>query len=352
MNPNPASIRLPRSVRKAGDSLLHQEEQQASLDQLLRPLQLGASGRVTSSKALGAYYTDLPIADFLVRWAILTGRESVLDPGAGEGVFLAAAAERLRGLGGAPQHQVYGVEIDEVAHRRLVSRSGGGSPLAKILHADFFSVEVTDLPPVDVVVGNPPFVRYQRFNGEMRLKALRRAREVGVEISQLASSWAPFLVYAVRFVRPEGRLAMVVPMELAQAAYARPVLTYLCDTFREVRILTFARRLFPGLSEDTVLLLAAGRGQPFERLALLDLPDSSVLERYSNPPRDLPEGIDIDASAVTEARTKLLHHLLPQHTLDLYRELQRSPRTASLGELANVGIGYVTGDNDYFHVDG
>lgn len=117
-----------------------------------------SSGK-SSRKELGAYYTDAAVAGFLVRWAVVAGTETVLDPSCGEGVFLAAAAERINSLGGDPARQVYGVEIDEVAHRRVASRSRTGVPQAALLHADFFQLRPGELPAVDAVVGNPPFIR-------------------------------------------------------------------------------------------------------------------------------------------------------------------------------------------------
>jgi len=74
----------------------------------------------------------------------------------------------------------------------------------------------------DAVVGNPPFIRYQRFSGAARRRALERCRDHGVKLPELCSSWAPFVVHSAAMVKPSGRLAMVVPMEIAHAAYARP----------------------------------------------------------------------------------------------------------------------------------
>jgi hypothetical protein len=63
------------------------------------------------AKALGAYYTDEEIANFLVTWAIRSQQDVVLDPSFGGGVFLRAAASRIRILGGTPSKQVAGVEL-------------------------------------------------------------------------------------------------------------------------------------------------------------------------------------------------------------------------------------------------
>src|SRR5207248_541996 len=128
-------------------------------------------------------------------------------------------------------------------------------------------------------------------------------------------------------------------------------LEYFCRSFRLVQLLTFRRRLFAKLSEDTVLVLAAGRGQPFERCSVLDLPDRRALVSCGDPARELPAGVPMDARALGTGQERVLQYLLPERTRNLYRTLRMSPHVRRLGELADVGIGYVTGDNDFFHVD-
>ncbi|MGH2460399.1 MAG: N-6 DNA methylase [Chloroflexota bacterium] len=304
-----------------------------------------------SKKALGAYYTDERIARFLSRWAIVSGRETVLEPSFGAGIFLNAAAERLDALEGDHGRQVFGVDVDEAACLALTSKLAEGRPAARVLHRSFFDVDVDELPAIDVVVGNPPFIRYHRFRGDARKAGLRCARRAGVILSQLTSSWAPFLVHAACFVAPNGRLAMVVPAEILHAGYARPVLAYLARSFRLIRILTFSRRLFPGLSEDTVLLLAAGKGDRATSFSLLSLPDVVALANYQNPELELPPGIGIGELAHGRPQRRAAEYLLEEPIRELYRRLGQLPQIHALGELADVGIGYVSGDNGFFHLD-
>ena len=63
------------------------------------------------AKHMGAYYTDVRVAEFLVRWAIRTSADVVLDPSFGGGVFLATAAELVGSLGGDASSQVLGIEL-------------------------------------------------------------------------------------------------------------------------------------------------------------------------------------------------------------------------------------------------
>ena len=303
---------------------------------------------IAAAKELGAYYTDEAVARFLVRWAIRRGEDTALDPSFGGGVFLEAAAERVRELGGDAPGAVFGVEIDSDVHREFIGRHQTLNP-HQLLCADFFSVGLVDLPQVVAVVGNPPFIRFQRFGGDERRRALARAAEAGVELSQLTSSWAPFLVHAAKFVKSGGRLAMVAPAELAHAAYAVPVIEFLRKTFGSTRVLTFRQKLFPQLSEDTVLILASEKGQPFARFSSVDLIGPAALERFVEPATDLPRGAAVDAEAVEQGQVRLFHYLLPPKVRHLYQELQATRHVTRLGALADVGIGYVSGHNEYFH---
>jgi hypothetical protein len=297
------------------------------------------------SKALGAYYTERPIARFLLEWATSSASDTVLDPSFGGGVFLHAAHERVLTLGGDPCAQVFGIELDEQAFSSFSISLLDGCHLQ--LHcSDFFEVDPCQFGPFTAVVGNPPYIRYQRFTGSAREKAIQRAKEVGVDLPRLTSSWAPFLVHATRFVAPGGRLAMVLPMELAYATYAQPVIDYLRRSFRNLRILTFRRRLFRQLSEDTLLLLADGRGQPFDCLEFTELPG---VESLAETP--LPPGIPVDSAQNSRGIPRLLAYLLPPRVRELYAELSNGDGVSRLGSLVTIGIGYVTGDNDFFHLD-
>jgi adenine-specific DNA-methyltransferase len=302
-------------------------------------------------KELGAYYTDAIVAEFLLRWAISTSQATVFDPSFGGGAFLAAAADRVHALGGNPASQIYGVELDPSTYSAFASGHDGVFECSQLVCRNFFELQPGDLPAVDAVVGNPPFIRYQQFTGQQRHAALACARRAGVTLSRLTSSWAPFIIHSAEFVKLGGRLGMVAPFELAHAGYARPVLDYLCRSFRRIRLLTFQRKLFRDLSEDTVLILAEGRGAPAERLELIDLPGIESLSTLLTDHNALPIGVAVAPAAICSGEDRLLRYLLPERARELYRELSTSPHFIPLGVVADVGIGYVTGKNNFFHVN-
>ncbi len=105
-----------------------------------------------AEKLRGVYYTPPRVAEALCRWAVRPG-DRVLDPACGDGVFLSAA----RALDGRPS----GIEIDPAAARAAGARC-----------ADFFRL---DLPAFDAVVGNPPYVHFDRLLPGSRAHAIARA---------------------------------------------------------------------------------------------------------------------------------------------------------------------------------
>ena len=246
-----------------------------------------------------------------------------------------------------PPSRLVGVDIQASALAQAKGRLGGDH--AELVNADFFSTTPDKLGRFDAVVGNPPFIRFHRFSGMSRARALGVAKAAGVKLTALSSAWAPFLVHAAQFVQPGGRLAMVAPMELLHAAYALPVLRYLCDCFARTVVLTFERRLFPDLSQDTVLVLGSCRAGQGRGLDLLSLKDPWQLETLLAVDPLLRAGRSLPVEPLVSGQQRALQYLLPDATRRLYVSLQAEGLSARLGEWLAVSIGYVTGNNSFFH---
>jgi adenine-specific DNA-methyltransferase len=306
--------------------------------------------RGKQAKRLGAYYTDWRVAEFLCNWALRHSSDKVIDPSFGGGVFLAAAAKRLGQLGGTAK-TIYGVELDPSVHAQTSLELHGqcGTMPHHLLQANFFDIEPKHFSKLDVIVGNPPFIRYQGFAGEVREKALHQAKKQGVELTSLASSWAAFMIHATAFLKTGGRLAMVAPVELGHANYARPVLEYLLRSFGKVTLLMFNEPLFPKLSQDTLLVLAEDKGQRSSQI-FLDY-TQSIDALTNNAPIHLKNKETVTITDFFQDAYALSFYSLPLEARALYKRLTHSTHIKRLGDLAQVGIGYVTGANDFFHVN-
>ena len=94
----------------------------------------------TANKLRGGYYTPGPIADFLVDWAIRSPDARVLEPSAGDGVFLRSAARRILGLGG-PDTSVgmTAIEVDRTAAQEARWALAPVGAAESVIEGDFFS---------------------------------------------------------------------------------------------------------------------------------------------------------------------------------------------------------------------
>ncbi len=296
---------------------------------------------VSPLKARGAFYTPPQIADFLAAWAIRRSRDAVVEPSCGEGAFLAAAWQRLEDLsdpGERPAASILGFELDAVASEIGRSTIASLHASARIETADFFDIRPT--PTADAVIGNPPFVRYQSFAGSARAKAQRAAAADGVQLDGLASSWAAFVVHASRFLKPDGRLALVLPAELLHVRYAAPVRQYLMRRFAQLTLVTFERRVFPGVTSEIVLLLAEGSGST-DSIELMQVEDLEGLQRQQLTRRSWTPAPE---------ETKWTSALVAGQSLNFYRELLDSRDFVPLSRWGTVHLGAVTGNNTYFRM--
>ena len=284
---------------------------------------------MTRQKLSGAYFTPEPLAAALACWAIRTPKDRLLDPSCGDGRFIAAHS-----------HSV-GIEQDSLSAAEAVTRAPG----ALVHEGDFFQWAEATKERFECCAGNPPFIRYQNFAGAIRKRALDLCARVGAQFSGLTSSWAPFLVAAASLLKPGGRMAFVVPAEIGHAPYAAPLLDYLVEHFSTVHVIAIREKLFPQLSEDCWLLYVEGFGGRTSEIRF------SALDRFewsARPPSYFAR------VSVTEWRTRWNKHLRPfllsAAIRDLYSRAQADADSRPLGAFANVGIGYVSGDNDFFHL--
>lgn len=290
-------------------------------------------------KSRGAFYTPAEITRFIAQWAVRSESDRVLEPSCGDADFLVAVAERLRDLGAGPiaGDTLRAIEIHGPSAERAESRIREAGFPVDVRAADFFDVDAE--PEFDAVVGNPPYIRYQDFSGEARRKALEAALRQGVRLSGLASSWAAFVVHAAEFLKPDGRLGLVVPAELLTVKYAEKVRRYLLQRFRSIRLVMFEELVFPNVQEEVVLLLAEGQGPApsFEVYQATNLADLGAIDSAPWVP-------------YTPSRSdKWMWALLSSAAVRTYQKVVDAPEGfETLQEWGKTYLGIVTGRNPYF----
>jgi adenine-specific DNA-methyltransferase len=282
---------------------------------------------MSKTKEYGQFFTPENVVRTLVRWAVRSPKDRILDPSCGDGEFLASHPYSV------------GIELD--ANHAAVARLRAKASL--VHQSDFFLWAEETHEKFEACVGNPPFIRYQGFSGEIRKRALKVAALFGADFSQLTSSWAPFIAGAASLLKPAGRLAFVVPAEIGHATYAMPLLTALARQFDAVQVVAIKHRLFPKLSEDAWLLYAEGFGGKTDCVGLTV---AESFKEWERPPR-MQRTVPLQDLVVAG---RLRRWLLPDHIRRAYGQIARSPDVYRIGSIADIGIGYVTGGNDFFHL--
>ena len=196
-------------------------------------------------KQLGQYFTGIPLGKLLAHLALRSDTRNVLDPMAGHGDLLdatcEAAAERA-----IPVTRLDGIEIDtttaDVCRGRLATLAPkAAGPDCSILAADAFDPATASALPVrsyDLVITNPPYVRYQALNGDDEAAIPPRSgldqivdrhygradseiwRVLVRNYSGLSDLSVPAWILAGLLVRPGGRLALVAPATWRSRNYA------------------------------------------------------------------------------------------------------------------------------------
>lgn len=298
-----------------------------SSDPVHEPLPTRYQLNGSAEKVRGAVYTSPRIACALTRWAIRSAQDRVLDPSCGEGVFLSAARTRLGDLG-ARQPTCLGVDIDP----ETAAAAGA--------HCDDFFRWVRNAPKVDVVLGNPPFIRSHLFPEGSRALAFSQMAKMGLKASRLMSTWAPFLALSCGLLNPAGRLAMVIPEELLAVGYAEELRHFLVRHFRRIIVCLPEEGIFPGVQQAVVLLLCDNETCGPRGLLALGF-------------QALEQG-DFDAvrpAAPWEWTSKWSHLFLSAHERVLVRGWQEQMDWQPFSSYGRVEVGVVTGDNDFFLVN-
>jgi predicted RNA methylase len=203
-------------------------------------------------KRLGQYYTGLHLAKLLAALAQAQKAKSVLDPMAGDGDMLVACQD----IGARPKSKG-AIEIDPVAHKTCNKRV---KPL-KLLQGNAFDFSLlSQLPTLkwDLVITNPPYVRYQSMTrGVDASLKLPNATEIRSSLisaikhmpnldthdkklflhlcqkySGLSDLAVPSWILCATLVKLGGTLAIVVPDSWLNREYALPIQYILLRWFK------------------------------------------------------------------------------------------------------------------------
>ena len=310
--------------------------------------------KISAQKLRGGYYTPEEITKFLSSWAIKTNKDRILEPSCGDGNFLISVVEKLVSLQATTKdcsEQISAIELDRKEYNKAIKRLATKKIALKkgnAVNGDFFNYFkkiYKQGKKFDVVIGNPPFIRYQDFPEKHREVAFSQMNEFGFTPNRLTNIWVPFLSLSSMLLKPKGRLAMVIPAELFQVNYAGETRKFLSNFFSKINIITFKSLVFQGIQQEVVLLLAEknSKSTGIRTLEIKNLDDFKKLT--------LSKVNKTKVKSIDHNKEKWIKYFLDEEEIDLLRKVAAMKKVKSLSNYLDVDVGVVTGKNDFFIFD-
>lgn len=143
----------------------------------------------TKQKLRGAYYTPAGVAEKMVEFfQDDPSIRSVLEPSCGNGVFVQMALEKQLLKDGA---KMTAIEIEAGEVKKAEERLEPSGKI-RLLAMDFFEyyAQNKDQERFDLILGNPPYIRYQYLEERQRTEMSQILTEHGMKANRLINTWA------------------------------------------------------------------------------------------------------------------------------------------------------------------
>lgn len=288
----------------------------------------------TEQKLRGAYYTPSQIADFILRWGINGSNDlDVLEPSCGDGVFLKCIAK-----GNMLYRSLTAVEFEpeEATKARSIELHD-----SVVINGDFHRFCLDTQKRFDLIVGNPPFIRYQYYDAAQQKLADEIFKNAKLKRTKLTNAWVTFVVGCTQLLRNNGKIGFVIPSELLMVKYAQQLRKYLAKTFNKITIISFENLVFKEIQQEVVLLLCEKNCTNEHKIEHIEVKDTDGLLALDPYQLRFP-GKDIDFH-----NDKWTYYFLDKKEVDLLNKVKEMTKISSF---ANVEVGITTGSNDFFTV--
>ena len=249
----------------------------------------------------GQHYTRSEVVDLINAFCIREADATVFDPACGGGTFLVRAYARKKLLAaGTLAHQqllpqligndlsAYPAHLTTInlATRDLIDKAN----YPFVAQADFFDLapnkpafklplsgnldltEVQEIPPIDAVVGNPPYIRQEKIGehhgAKYKASLLAMANRVAPEAQFSARSdiHCYFFPHAMEFLKDEGWMGFLVSSSWLDTGYGFRLQKFLLDHFRIVALIESAvEPWFTGARVTTVAVILQRESDPQKR---------------------------------------------------------------------------------------
>ena len=293
----------------------------------------------TEQKLRGAYYTPLQLADAMVGLFASENICSVLEPSCGDGVFL----DSLNDTGMIDRISIIqAVEIEKDEAEKVQIRYADKKNV-EVCNEDFFDFfkRVQGKKSYDLILGNPPYIRYQYLKERQREIQSQILTDNGMKANKLINAWVAFMVACVQLLSEHGKIAFVIPAEILQVAYAEDLRLYLSNYLAKITLITFEQLVFPGIEQEVVVFI--GEKDECEKgiriIEMENLEDFKILDIQKNGFQRVPH-----------AKEKWTKYFVSADEMQLIQQFRTDKRFAKFADYGLINVGITTGNNRYFSI--
>jgi len=245
---------------------------------------------IKERKELGQFYTPKKIIDYILKKVKVTPKKKILDPACGSGGFLINAYGILKkqymgkGFNEAKSHEeilkknIYGIDINpfavqltamNLALKSLEQKTDdinivttdslifGLNNWIPLNHKDLNNnnknkfIAGTIPNKVDIVVGNPPYVRIRNI-GKDKIKIYQKNLETAKHRFDLFSL---FIERGIKFLDNNGKLGFIVSNTLLTNDVLEPIRKFVLDNCIIEEIVDLGRGVFEEANVNTVIII-------------------------------------------------------------------------------------------------
>lgn len=295
----------------------------------------------TQKKLRGGYYTPQKLADYITK-VTLKDEMKILEPSCGNGSFL-RSIKRILNDKNYNIEKIDAVEyIEEEANKsdKIVEDIEN----ATVINDDFYNFYVNCNDKYNLIIGNPPYIRYQYLTTFQREKQSQVLIKNKMKSNKLINSWVFFLVACIELLEKKGTIAFVIPAEIMQVAYAEDLRKYLSKHLSKINIISFNELLFEDAEQEVVVLIGTKKDKETQCLISNCLYDNvdDFIKKYNENNLNYEKILTND---------KWTRYYLNENENNVIEKVKKDNRFRRIGDIGLVNVGITTGNNDYFSLD-
>lgn len=307
-------------------------------------------------KLNGAFFTPKHITHFMSTAAAIRADSTYLDPSCGCGAFLLDIAEKIHTTTNAPfktifERQLFGIDIAAYStHRAKILLSllalTYGEDASFVFHIETGDTLATNALSLfsqpdgfDVIIGNPPYVKYQDLSDEQRLSMKQDWRTVKNGNYNL---YFPFFEIGSSWLAPNGTLIFITPNNYFTSLAGERLRTFLTEEHLLDTIIDFSHLKVFKVSTYTAITVVTKQQKTSLRYGRIDSVEG--LQKLPEQSIETVAESTIDYASLKHDKWRLLRNKDQANIHAI--ESQGTP----LGQLFDIKVGIATLADKYYFV--